>query len=373
MGNKQTILLVDDVKENIDILMELLQSYDLIPALDAQNAIDIAMQEDEIDLILLDIMMPDMDGYQVCKILKENPKTTHIPIIFLSAKDKLEDINRGFEAGGVDYITKPFYPDELLSRVNTHLKLRAYEKNLEKKVQQEIQKNIKKERIIFQKSKQSALSELLMHIANQWKQPLTSLHEINMLNKAKLEAADAQKNQDIIQSIEKSQDIISFMSETIDIFINFYKPSHECKRFSITASIIDILTIVEGTFYLDDIKIYIISHENEDALGDTTEFSQAILSILNNARDIFKIRNIKNPEIHIAVENQKITISDNAGGIEQSPIEDIFLPSIGKNNGMGIGLYVAKVLIEKNNGVISVENTKDGAKFTIEFITFIED
>lgn len=372
MQNKQTILIVDDVKENIDILTEILKSYDLIAALDAQSAINIAMEEDEIDLILLDIMMPVMDGYEACKILKNNQKTAHVPIIFLSAKDKLEEISKGFEVGGVDYITKPFYPDELLSRVNTHLKLRGYEKSLEKRVQEEIKKNTAKERVIFQKSKQGALSELLMHIANQWKQPLASLFELNMLNRVKLESIETLKKEDFINSIEKSQDIISFMSETINIFINFYRPPHECKQFSITDSMIDILTIIEGTFYLDDIKIYIISSEDRDTLGNANEFSQAVLAILNNIRDTFKTGSVQNPEIHIAVENQKITITDNTGDTQGSLCEDIFCMSETKFDDSGVDLYIAKVLIEKNDGVINAKKTTEGSVFTVEFLTMME-
>ena len=157
MSAKQTILIVDDIKENIDVLVQFLDKYDLVPARDGQSAIDIAKEEsNNIDLILLDIMMPDMDGFEVCTRLKSDSKTRHIPIIFLSAKNNHKDIQKGFELGGVDYITKPFNPDELFSRVDTHLKLRAYEKNLESKIQEELKKNRIKEQIIYQQSKQAA-------------------------------------------------------------------------------------------------------------------------------------------------------------------------------------------------------------------------
>ncbi len=372
MRDKQTVLIVDDVKENIDVLMELLGKYDLIPAIDGKRAIEIATQESNIDLILLDIMMPEMDGFEVCKILKSNSKTSHIPIIFLSAKNRQEDIQKAFEVGGVDYITKPFNPDELLSRVNTHLKLRAYEKDLELRVQEEIQKNKIKEQMIFQQSKQAALGELLMHIAHQWKQPLASLGSINNLNKAKFESDASVSKKDYLKSIKKSEDIIMFMAETIETFKNFYKPSADNKNFSITDSVIDILTIIEGTFYFDDIKIYIISHENEPTFGNANEFSQVIFSILNNSREIFKLRNTINPEIHIAIDNKRITIVDNGGGIKEKSFDDIFLPSVSTKNSSGVGLYLAKVLTEKNGGVITASNTKDGAIFTIEFLTWID-
>lgn len=376
MQQKQTILIVDDVEYNIDILVELLSGYHLLKATGGKEAIEIAMQEDEIDLILLDIMMPEVNGLEVCRFLKQESGKLHIPIIFLSANNSQEDIKKGFEAGGVDYITKPFYIDELLSRVNTHLALRAYEKNLETRVQEEIQKNKIKEQMMYQQSKQAALGELLMHIAYQWKQPLASLSSINNLSKTKLESPDIYDKDEFLKALVKAGDIIEFMGETIDTFKKFYKPSLDKKFFSLADATIEILTIVEGTFYFDDIKIYIISHETEDVFGNENEFSQVIFTILNNAREIFKLRNTINPEIHIAIENQKISISDNGGGIQGKSFEEIFsIPSEPHQNVLdntSLGLYFAKILVEKNGGVITASNSQNGAVFTIEFLTWME-
>ena len=370
MQNKQTILIIDDNKENVVTLLQLLNMHNLISALDGQTAIDIAHEEEDIDLILLDIMMPNIDGFEVCKVLKNIPKIAHVPIIFLSSKNKQKDIQKDiqkcFDMGAVDYISKPFYPNELLSRVNTHLKLRAYEKDLELKVQAEVKKNSLKEQMIYQQSKQAALGELLMHIAHQWKQPLASLGSVNLLNKTKIETGVAITNDDILKSIGKSEDIIEFMAETIDTFKNFYEQSNENEYFFIADSVIDILSIIEATFYFDNINIYIISHEVEKTFGNINEFSQVIFSILNNARDIFKLRNIEDPEINILIENKKISIRDNAGGIEEGLLEDIFLPSLSTNGSTGIGLYISKNIVEKNSGVITASNYKNGAIFTIE-------
>ena len=372
MKDKQTILIVDDIKENIDVLVELLSEFDLITALDGQTALEIVNSEEDIDLILLDIMMPEMDGFEICKILKESSKTEHIPIIFLSAKNKPEDIQKGFELGAVDYVTKPFNPNELLSRTHTHLKLRAYEKDLEKKVKEEIEKNKCQEQIIYQQSKQAALGELLMHIAHQWKQPLTSLGSMNLLNRAKIEAGDMPTKDEYIKYIDKSDDLIMFLSDTIDTFKHFYLPSLKDRDFFLAESVLDVLSIIEATFYFDNIKIYIISHEDEETFGNANEFSQVIFAILNNSKDIFKIRQTKDPEIHIAIDNKKISITDNGGGIDDDIIDDIFSPTVSHTDSAGIGLYLSKNIIEKNNGVITASNEKDGAKFCIEFLTWID-
>jgi len=128
-NRKASILIVDDTESNIDILLELLNEYDLAVATDGLSAIEIANNE-EIDLILLDIIMPEMDGYEVCKKLKLNNKTKYIPIIFITAKTDEDSIEKAYDIGGIDYVTKPFKPRELLARVKRELKLVLLIQNL---------------------------------------------------------------------------------------------------------------------------------------------------------------------------------------------------------------------------------------------------
>jgi len=371
MKTKQTILIVDDIGENVDILVKVLKNHDLVTALDGKTALEIVNNED-IDLILLDIMMPYMDGFEVCRILKADEKTSHIPIIFLSAKDKPEDIQKGFELGSVDYITKPFNPTELISRVDTHLKLRAYEKNLELRVREEVQRNRVKQQIIYQQAKQAALGELLMHIAHQWKQPLSSLGSINLLNITKLKNGKTITQNEHLDSMQKSEDLISYMAETVDTFKNFYKPQYNDDDFFIHECVIDVLSIIEATFNFDNIKIFLKSDEKEKTFGNVNEFEQVLFSILNNARDIFNLRKISEPQINIEISNKKISISDNGAGIDEDLIKKIFLPNFSTTNSTGIGLYLAKEIIAKNNATIDVKNIDNGTKFCIEFLTWID-
>jgi len=126
---KKTILIVDDTVSNLDILIELLNDYDIIDATNGEDAIEIA-QNEKIDLLLLDIMMPNMDGYEVCKRLKENHTTKNIPIIFITAKTDEASIEKAFDIGGTDYITKPFLPKELLARVKKELHIQNLQNEL---------------------------------------------------------------------------------------------------------------------------------------------------------------------------------------------------------------------------------------------------
>jgi putative two-component system response regulator len=135
MKAKPTILVVDDIETNIRILeRKLIKENFTIKT--ANNGITaLAMIEDsKPDLILLDVMMPEMSGFEVCKILKSNPTTQSIPIIFLTAKIETEDIVKGLNAGAVDYVAKPFNHAELLSRIKTHTELKRLQDNLEQAV-----------------------------------------------------------------------------------------------------------------------------------------------------------------------------------------------------------------------------------------------
>ncbi|HRF56014.1 MAG TPA: response regulator [Campylobacterales bacterium] len=120
-----TILIVDDTETNIDILVELLgDEYDILVALDGKSALEIASEE-IVDLILLDIMMPKMSGFEVCEELKKDDKTRDIPVIFITAKSDDDSIDEAYKIGGIDYVLKPFRPRELRVRVKTQLRLKA--------------------------------------------------------------------------------------------------------------------------------------------------------------------------------------------------------------------------------------------------------
>lgn len=125
MTEHVNILVIDDNQENLRVVSNYLKEkgYKIALALDGESAFKI-LEENKIDLILLDIMMPEMDGFEVCKKLKEKPQTKDIPVIFLTAKTDTNDVVEGFNLGAVDYITKPFKKEELYARINNHTQLK---------------------------------------------------------------------------------------------------------------------------------------------------------------------------------------------------------------------------------------------------------
>jgi len=127
---QSTILVVDDSESNIEMVLAILDKYDVIPATSGKDALELLATE-HVDIILLDILMPEMNGFEVCKKLKSSEQTKDIPVIFLTAQKDEDSIEAAYLTGGVDYVTKPFKPVELLARVKVHLELQHLIRELE--------------------------------------------------------------------------------------------------------------------------------------------------------------------------------------------------------------------------------------------------
>jgi len=155
-NSKQTILVVDDTPENITLITGVLGDlYKVKVALNGKKALSVAQSDNPPDLILLDIMMPDMDGYEVCRLLKENESTQAIPVIFVTAMSEIKNEEQGLSLGAVDYITKPISPPLVLARVKTQLRLYNQNRYLDELVQQRT-----KELLIETEHRQKLESEL---------------------------------------------------------------------------------------------------------------------------------------------------------------------------------------------------------------------
>ncbi len=167
---KAKILIVDDIVQNIQIIGKILTdtNYNISYATDGISALE-KVNNINFDLILLDIMMPEMDGFEVCRLLKLNEKSKDIPVIFLTAKTDEESIIEGFLVGGQDYVSKPFQSQELLARIKTHLKLKKQKTKLKKTVKELSTKNEKiKSSIQYAKLIQSALFPDIERIKNDF-------------------------------------------------------------------------------------------------------------------------------------------------------------------------------------------------------------
>lgn len=171
MNRIRKILIVDDTEINIDILLDILSQYDLLVATDGIDAIEI-LKEERVDLILLDIMMPGINGYETAKLIKEDPNLNDIPIIFSTAKIDEDSIEKAYDAGGIDFVTKPFKPRELLARVKTQLEVQQLLLKLEHMASYDSMTGIYNRRKFFElandlfKTKKESLSVVMMDIDN---------------------------------------------------------------------------------------------------------------------------------------------------------------------------------------------------------------
>ena len=173
--------------------------------------------------------------------------------------------------------------------------------------------------------------------------------------------------------IDEANDLLEYMSKTIDDFRNFFNPNSKKEEFLINTAILNALNIVKSTLQYHTIDIELDCNVEYKINGYKNEYSQAIVNIVSNAKDILIDRKIANPKIKIYIKESdnkpSLCIEDNAGGIDASIIKNIFDPyfTTKRDYGTGIGLYMTKLIIEeKMNGVISVKNSKNGALFSIE-------
>jgi len=230
-----------------------------------------------------------------------------------------------------------------------------------------------KEQLLIQQSRQAAMGEMIGNIAHQWRQPLNTLglatqqllmfYDLGEFNREFLE-----------KNVVQSMDLIRHMSQTIDDFRDYFKPDKEMVEFKVSEAIQNSVTLIEDSFKNMHVNLVVVAKEDPAIFGYRNEFSQALLNILNNARDALAEQGTKDPMVTITIDNEGaravITITDNAGGIPEEIMGKIFDPYFttkGPQQGTGVGLFMTKAIIEKNmGGRLVAYNVADGAEFRIE-------
>ncbi len=375
--DNQTILVVDDTISNLDVICNLLEDYDILTATSGIDALEI-LEDENVDLIILDIMMPEMDGFEVCKRLRDAKKTRDIPILFITASTDEDSIEKAYEVGGTDYITKPFKPKELLAKVAMQLDLVSKTHNLEKLIEIQLEQLRDKDALLMEQLKKAEMGQMISTIAHQLKQPLTV---ISGMMSSMLMDDMLGRDVDVNTLCLKVQDEASFMAEIIDMYRTFFSTDIEKKSLNLEKIIEDTLYVLSGSVAnirfiknyqkdLEPIKIY------------KNEIIQCLMNIIKNAQDNQDENNIYEKVIKISTykedEYQVITIHDNGGGIPEEikdKIFDNYFTTKSKDAGTGIGLHLVKQIVEeKHHGEVYVKNEKLtyndksvlGAKFFIK-------
>lgn len=251
-------------------------------------------------------------------------------------------------------------------------KFLKHRRELEKKIEEEVLKNREKDKLMFQQAKLASLGEMLGNISHQWRQPLMEINSLFLPIEAKLSYDIPLGKEELLEVITKLNNITRYMSNTIDDFRNFFATDKEKIKFQLIEQINSTINIISIGLKKNNVKLDVIIQKNPEIIGYKNEYSQVLINIINNAKDILVERKIKNPHIKISIfeKNNKIvtTVEDNGGGIKAKPINKIFDPffTYEKANGSGIGLFMSKLIIENNmHGKLIAQNTEFGALFTI--------
>jgi signal transduction histidine kinase len=424
MSSLELILVVDDTPANLEVVCEILgdAGYEVITAISGDRALK-RVQSHPPDLILLDVQMPGIDGFETCQRLKADPTTANIPIIFMTALADADSKVKGFVLGAVDYITKPFQEQELLARVKTHLQLRQLTKNLEQRVVEKTSDleaaltQLQKSQLqLVQNEKMSALGNLVAGIAHEINNPLgfiaanlkpaqdyiKDLFQLILLYQKELphpsatleavmEAMDLEYVQEdlpkLINSMQQGVDRIRTISTSLRTFSR-----SDCDR-PIPCNIHD---GIDSTLMI--LKHRLKANESRPEIAVITDYgslpqvecfagqmNQVFMNLLANAIDALDESNQgrsfaqiqANPnQIIIKTElsqNQQqcvIRIQDNGIGMTDDVKQKIFehlYTTKGVGKGTGLGLAIARqIVVEKHAGTLEVNSTfGQGTEFVI--------
>jgi signal transduction histidine kinase len=345
---KRKILIVDDAVDTVELLKKRLrfEGYDTAEAYDGESGLQ-KVAEYNPDLIILDIMMPKMGGYEVCQRLKSDENTKYIPIIMLTAKAEVEHKVKGLDIGADDYLAKPFNYKELSARVKS---LVAIKEAREKLVEEE---------------KAEALEQMMGEVEHEIRNPLTSIGGFARRVYEKLADGDPNKRYMamIIKDVARLENMINQLLE-----LKTRTVSHR-EVADINEIIMGAIQSFEQDFEDKGIEVNIELVDNPPSISvDTKQMEMALANLVQNAveamQDEPKLLKITS---RITNGHVEIQVSDTGKGIAKDKIKNIFDPFFtSKIHGPGLGLALTRKIIQGHRGSISVESDPGkGTSFTI--------
>lgn len=362
MIKKQKVLIVDDMSSNIKVLGEALRGcYDISFARSGSEALEIVAQNLP-DLILLDIMMPGIDGYEVCKRLRLEKKSRDVPIIFITARDTDGDETRGFKLGAVDYITKPFNPEIVKARVKTQLELKRHRDHLSEIVRERTSQLIHSDRL-------ATLGTISAAVVHEIKNPLFYISGNAELVQQYIESGEIDKVPEKLERIIDGTKRISLLTENLK---GYSRNKGGGKLICLMSDIIkDSVNII--SYRIKKANVILLCEgiaDNLKVLCDFQKMSQIFVNLISNAIDAIEDGD---GEVEIVAfkdnDHVIVRVKDNGPGIKNDMMENIFEPFVTskeKTQGTGLGLFIVRHIIEEHNGTISIsQNQGSGAEFII--------
>ncbi len=354
--SESSILIVDDVPDNLHLLSKLLsqQGYEIRKAINGAMALASA-QADPPDLILLDIRMPEMDGYEVCQNLKANKATQDIPVIFLSALDDVLDKVKAFGVGGVDYITKPFQTEEVLARIDMQLRLRHLQQQLAEHNQQLQQLNQ-----ALMTSNQE-LEQFAYAVSHDLQQPLQSITGFVGLIQMKYQK---QLDAGVLEYIDRIFDAGKRMQRLIQDLLAYAQVGNmDLDLTPIDLKLVLYQALANLEMLIAEKKANITFDELPCVQGNEVQLVRLFQNLIGNALKFTRPDTL--PQIQISVTEQAdrwlLGVHDNGIGIPTENLKDIFqafkrLKTTQKYAGTGIGLATCKKIVSIHGGKIFAES-----------------
>ncbi|MBI4661735.1 MAG: hybrid sensor histidine kinase/response regulator [Verrucomicrobia bacterium] len=357
------ILVVDDVPNNIQVVGSILRGsgYQVVPATSGEQALRFSKNPAP-DLVLLDLMMPEMDGFEVCRRLKSDPETSAIPIIFLTAAVETERVVKGLEMGAVDYVTKPFNPPELLARVRTHLELKHSREILERTAERLRELNSEK-------------SEFLGIAAHDLKNPICSFIGLAeyVLNKPDLDRAELT---DLAKDIlTESRRLLQLVQNLLDV--NAIERG-QLKLQLAPCDLVEIAqTVIKSFLARADAKQQTLALDPGGSpsrvLADRSLTIQILDNLVSNALKFSPAGKSIRVGLRQTENGILCEVQDEGPGLSVEDQKRLFGKFVrlsarptGGENSTGLGLSIAKKLIEAMNGSVWCESEAGhGAKFVI--------
>ncbi|SLM32397.1 putative Response regulator receiver sensor signal transduction histidine kinase [Desulfamplus magnetovallimortis] len=357
MPEKQRILIVDDSPSNIKVLNEILKSdYIINIATSGEKAFSI-LEQCTPDLIILDIMMPGMNGYEVCSLIKKKPTLVNVPVVFITSKSDISDEERGFQVGAVDYITKPVSPPLVKARVKIHLLIKKQQDLLRQSI------SILEHR-----------AELLQHKAELGMLAAGLAHDINnilfvamMIDAVPSMLPDDLETKPIIEdSIKNVMVSLSMGRDICRGFTSYLNDFGEEKQIQSFSPLLTPLTMFVKTF---KVKLYTdISSSLPYIECKGAQIKRVIVNLFINACQAIEGQEEKKIFIRAWAEDDRLyfSIKDNGPGIPEDILPHIFEEHYTtRKDGNGLGLSMVKKILKTHHGTVECITSKgDGAMFT---------
>jgi signal transduction histidine kinase len=359
-----TILIVDDIPENISTLFHFLDAnhFEVLVARDGESALEL-IEYEQPSLILLDIMMPGIDGFETCKRLKANAKTQDIPIIFMTALSETVDKLKGFKLGAVDYITKPIRQEEVLARINIHLTICNLQQQLKVKNVELEAKNVELEaKNVELEAKNAELDAFSHTVAHDLKNPLAHMITLSDFLLEELPSDVCTEGQDCLQHIFNSSKKMIGIVDALLLLANVSKEEVELNPLNMG----DIIHQAQQrlTAMLEEYQGEIIMQNKWPiVVGYAPWIEEIWVNYLSNG-----LKYSGNPP-HLelgATENQKTIrfwVRDNGSGLSQEALAKLFTPFTRlhktKAEGHGLGLSIVQRIVSRFGGEVGVESQPD--------------